>query len=363
MANVPRKIVLLGANGQVGAELCLVLSAVPDLEVVPVCRNRMGSAFLRFNGLKCMHGDISQADEAEELLSGCDVVVNLVLPDLSNNYRVARKIHERIIRNTIDCSDENASIIYCSSMSVYGDQSVNEMFAFSNLYGHEKRRGELLCQRIAGGKGKSLFILRLGHVFGEIQGISLTLREMMRNGALCLDDTQRESNVVYVSTIADCIVSIARGDICVPGIYDLMNRPQWPWQQVIEYEASRIGITPEIRKLNPKKGNIYSAIAAFVMRCIYSLIQDKTIIRKMVSRFMAWMPTVIVAKLKRHLSAKKAALEIGLLVVREQSLQAFNRKPVKANYPEGLDNTTSALKIYRPIALNPVPEQSEQIVQ
>ncbi|MGH8211171.1 MAG: NAD(P)H-binding protein, partial [Steroidobacteraceae bacterium] len=70
------KVGIVGANGQVGAELCLLLAARKDIELIAICRSRSGSAFLRWHGIACRHGRVADQADAARLLSDCDIVVN-----------------------------------------------------------------------------------------------------------------------------------------------------------------------------------------------------------------------------------------------------------------------------------------------
>ena len=69
-------IAVIGANGQVGSEVCLFLSLYGDIKVFPISRTRLGSAFLRICGLSCRHGSVADTVYAPALLEGCDVVVD-----------------------------------------------------------------------------------------------------------------------------------------------------------------------------------------------------------------------------------------------------------------------------------------------
>ena len=64
-----KRIAIVGANGQVGTEVCLRLREVQGIEAVPVVRNPSGSAFLRLNGMTCRHGRIADTKEARELIA------------------------------------------------------------------------------------------------------------------------------------------------------------------------------------------------------------------------------------------------------------------------------------------------------
>ena len=91
------RIAIVGANGQVGTEVCLRLREAADVEVVPVVRNLSGSAFLRLNGVDCRHGRIADPEQARHLIGDCDVVVNFAL----SNTAIPR-IDTR--RESPDCS-------------------------------------------------------------------------------------------------------------------------------------------------------------------------------------------------------------------------------------------------------------------
>ena len=112
------KIAILGANGQVGAELCLILARQPGVEIVPICRSRMGSAFLRFKGLRCRHGQPSEPHSARQLYGDCDVILNLALVPEGNDARAARRLHRLLISNVAECTKPGAIHIYFSTMSV-----------------------------------------------------------------------------------------------------------------------------------------------------------------------------------------------------------------------------------------------------
>ena len=73
------RIAVLGANGQVGAEACLLLRNQPDVELIPICRNQRSSSYLRYHGIPCRHGLPADADQAGELLAGADVILDFAL--------------------------------------------------------------------------------------------------------------------------------------------------------------------------------------------------------------------------------------------------------------------------------------------
>lgn len=233
------RIGVIGANGQVGAEVCLLLAAQPEVDVVPICRNPTGSAFLRARGLPCRHGRVGDRAEARALLADCEVVLSFARP--AGRPREMRATNQALIANMAQGSSAGARLVYFSSLSVYRSfRPINEPTSIT-AYGWEKRDVERIVRREAARSAKGAWILRLGHVAGELQGISAELRRLIRSGPVVVprggDDP---SNVVYTATIVDAVLAVASGKEPA-GTYDLICAPSWSWRQVLEHEAARSG--------------------------------------------------------------------------------------------------------------------------
>jgi nucleoside-diphosphate-sugar epimerase len=233
------KVAVLGANGQVGAELCLLLARVPEIQLVPVCRYRRGSAFLRWNGIACRHGRITDPGEASRLVGDCDVVINSALA--GGSPREMRSTENAIVAAIFTHARPGAVVIHFSTQSVYGDAAPLRMVRWQSQYGRAKLATERQVQRFAGRSGRAAFIFRLGHVCGSLQQISINIRDQILRGEVLLPLRDVASNTVYTATIRDAILHVMRG-AAAPGTYDLMNAPQWTWKQVYEFEAAEAGV-------------------------------------------------------------------------------------------------------------------------
>lgn len=233
------KVAILGANGQVGGELCLILRNLSQLTLVPVCRNRLGSAFLRYNNIACRHGRVTDRTQAALLLGDCPIVANLALG--SGTQREATEANRLLIRNSIECSPPGATILYFSTVAVYGTPHLSSWPRWRNAYARQKLRGERLAIRLGQQCGKKVYVLRLGHVCGDLQSITGLIRREIADGPVTIPAPNRKSNVVYVATIADAILKAASGELGDPGVYDLLNSPQWTWEEVYEHEAVQSG--------------------------------------------------------------------------------------------------------------------------
>lgn len=213
----------------------MLLRAHPSVELVPICRNRTGSAFLRYNGFPCRHGRIANAREAQIMLGDCDIVLNFAWP--IGPPRETRDVNRRLIENSIAYSMPQAKIVYFSTQCVYRSFRPSEAAPWRSAYGKEKLRCERLVRRSADRHGKQAFVLRLGNVCGELQNMSLSLRNLIRSGPVLVPrEGERPSYVVYTVTIVDAILQILSGFESA-GTYDLINSPPWTWKQVLEHEA------------------------------------------------------------------------------------------------------------------------------
>jgi nucleoside-diphosphate-sugar epimerase len=235
------RIAVLGANGQVGAEVCLLLAARGG-DVVPIARNRFGSAFLRYRGLACRHGLVADPAQAPQLLSDCEVVVNLTLASVGGRPAEARRLNRLLAENAARGSAPGARILHGSTIDVYGDHRPRRLVRWRSAYGREKRWGERRALAAGRASGREVYVLRFGHVCGEHQSITHVIRDQIATPPVRIPRIDRPSNCTYTATIVDAILKIAEGQER-PGTYDLVNRPQWSWRAVFSYEASRVGRT------------------------------------------------------------------------------------------------------------------------
>jgi dTDP-4-dehydrorhamnose reductase len=234
------KIAILGANGQVGAEVCLLLRQMGSFDIIPVCRSRSGSAFLRWQGIACRHGRPADPQEASRLFGDCDVIANFALS--TGNPAQIRGTEDHLVRNAFEYSPPGAIIIHFSTQSVYGDARPGRLVRWRSPYGRAKLLTERSVRNAQRRWPKPVFILRLGHVCGELQGISQDIRMELLEGRAVLPEVDVPSNTVLTIVIAEAIRQIAASNV-KPGTYDLMNSPHWTWRQVYAYEAQQCGVT------------------------------------------------------------------------------------------------------------------------
>jgi nucleoside-diphosphate-sugar epimerase len=303
---------VVGANGQVGAELCLLLAQHEEIELIPICRSRSGSAFLRWHGIACRHGRVADPADASRLLGDCDMVVNSSLA--TGSPADIRRTEDRIIHHIFARSKASAKIVHFSTQSVYGDPRPNRRIRWRNPYGRAKLATERQVRREAGRTRKPAYVLRLGHVCGRLQGISLAIRQEIREGTVVLPVQDRSSNCIHACAIAGAIDQIIRG-AAPPGTFDLMNTPRWTWREVYEYEARELDSPLRVEYAESAVVSDKRAAFSRITRLLGTLAAHQ-LVRDLSARVFAHMPQRLNARAMAWWYAKRARGEIAALSAR-----------------------------------------------
>ncbi|MDB4564380.1 NAD(P)-dependent oxidoreductase [Mariniblastus sp.] len=350
-----RKIAIVGGNGQVGAEICLILNQLEGINVIPICRNRFGSAFLRYNGIACRHGSIANASQAEELIGDCDLVVNFAFSLGGGRPREQRKLNNTLINSVAKFSQSSATVIYFSTQSIYGDPSPNAKWRWKSLYAKEKLKCEKDAIRAGKRHSKDTFVFRIGHVVGELQGLTNIIRDEIRSGCVDVPITNRGSNTVYTATIAEAIFNISMGKES-SGVYDLMNVPQWDWRKVYAREAKSINAHLEFSKSNHNLGSSSSVLRSPVKGLLKWIAKNPTY-KQYGLRILSSLPSDFSSKIQATHFANNAKREIGILKARPPVNEKLLRVEEGSNFLPSLSKTTDLLNQPCFQALNETPSK------
>ena len=223
-----KRVVILGANGQVGNELCPLLAMGGSVHVTAVTRSVFSQALLSKLGVHCV---VDDGKNLPALLANCDVLVDLALPGDRNVAVLRRRIVSRA-ENLHRYLPRGATLVYASTMSVYHIDPFGPRFT---TYGSTKLLAERTHRRLGRKMGHKVVILRLGQVHGLMQSCSLGLRETLSNSRdVAVPDIPSFS--VFVSSIAESIELIA-ADKAAAGTYTLISEPAWSWHEVVDWWA------------------------------------------------------------------------------------------------------------------------------
>jgi dTDP-4-dehydrorhamnose reductase len=238
-----KRIAIVGANGQVGTEVCLLLREMAAVEPIPVCRTAAGAAFLRHQGFECRIGSVSERNEAPALLQDCDAVADFTLPT-GSAYEVRAQMR-KLIGAAVAATPAGRPYIYLSSITAFGFRDFQSPLVHHrisrNAYGASKRYAEGLVRK-ACARRREAYILRVGVVHGELQAVTREMVQRARTNAqrvACVPDC--ESYTVFAFSIAEALAAIA-DDHVRPDTYTLVSNPGWRWLDLHRFLAVRAGI-------------------------------------------------------------------------------------------------------------------------
>jgi dTDP-4-dehydrorhamnose reductase len=238
MNSMTTKIALLGANGQVGSELCAVLSQHPQWEVVPLIRAEL---------------DITDADAVKRVLSQIapDIVVNATAYTQVDQAEIEPDIAYAV--NTLGphflaqyTQSANALLLHISTDYVFaGEQAIpyceTDIPAPVSQYGLTKLQGESLIEQTC----EQYIILRTAWVFGKTGNnfVKTMLRLAQSHDAISVVNDQ-VGTPTYAHDIALTIQIIlqhyqdhqllSKHDTSVSGIYHFSGSPAVSWYEFCE---------------------------------------------------------------------------------------------------------------------------------
>jgi nucleoside-diphosphate-sugar epimerase len=314
------QVAVVGANGQVGTEVVLRLAGVPGVQVVPVVRNRSGSAFLRSVGVECRHGSLTDPASARDLLSDCDVIVNLAHVE---SYIARQRAVNTVLQDCLtDAAAPGARLVLASTIMVYAP---NLPLRWPDTYGSEKLLLERRARKWARASGNDLIVLRLGHVLGDLQAISRKIVGELASGSVPMIKQGRTvSNAVFAASLAETIVRVGHGEVPA-GTYDLVNDPQWTWADVYAHYARQTGLPFTVMSADSQAPPVARMVRTATGAAVGVLLRPRVRVR--LAFFMRWLPEGPNERLYVAYQVRRATREIAALTPASPSV-IENWRPV-----------------------------------
>ena len=237
----PLRVAVLGANGQVGTELCLYLKAMDFCEPIAVTRSPNSTALLSRANIRCRSGDLTNRRLAATLLADCDLIVDLALPVAGNLRATKRLLKDRAV-SIFSVAHPAKGFVLASTTSVY---RFSPHLPFFRAYRSMKLFAERVSRSLGTDHGVPVFVFRLGQVHGELQSCSQSLRRALSATSRSIHVPAQRSNAVFVYSIADAI-RVLLFEPPAPGTYDLVLDPAWTFEDLVRHHAATQGFTPTI---------------------------------------------------------------------------------------------------------------------
>ena len=229
------RIGIVGANGQVGTEICMLLKHWPDVDVSAICRRGNSGVALRHLGIDCRIWDSSSPTDANNIFGDLDLVADFSLP--SGGVRRSVAIHEQIMGRSLGSARPKTPYVFASSQMAFGISpnrtELREYWFAGTTYGATKRRAEAMVSRVGRELDIPTYLLRLGQVHGFMQPVTKALREQAATSPT-YQVPSGPSFTVFCYTLAEALINISR-QLESPGRYTAVSNPAWTWREFFQH--------------------------------------------------------------------------------------------------------------------------------
>jgi len=268
-------IVVLGANGQVGTEVCLYLKNFDGVDVTAVVRNEFSTAILSRLNIKCLFGELSGDKKIKNAIADADVVLDLAGYATGsvievNNFYSAR------LKYVVAGMKKDSNYVFASTMNALGftDRSpkLKHHFLSSSIYCASKRYAEKLSIELGKKYNVNVFVFRFGQVHGVLQKCTAVLRKLINEGySFTIPDTP--SWTIFAYSIAEALVNVSN-KLEKPGVYMLVSPHEWSWKELLNYIAQKdqLSVATNIAYIERRNYKHYLAV---IKHTIFKFLSDR----------------------------------------------------------------------------------------
>ncbi len=264
-----KKILLLGATGQIGKELSLLLSKNKNIDLVCHARKKVSAAFLSNLKINCIICDF-QNNELKNQIQNSDLIFDLVAPS-TGNLDETKKFYKDRLNYLIKNMRPKTKFIFASSMNAFGLSSKNNKLKNyilpSSIYAANKRFAENIVEKESKKKNIEFYIVRLPDVHGEIQRVTQFIKTLISNEYI-FEIPKSPAWIVFINTIQEMIINIINNKE-KSGRYTLVNDEIY-WSDLLEYFGRKINKKAKYKILSHKNESYYLKIKKYIYKLILS---------------------------------------------------------------------------------------------
>lgn len=337
----PFRVAVLGANGQVGTELCFYLKVMGFCEPIAITRSPNSTAVLSRAGIDCRSGDLVNPQIAARLLNDCDLIFDLALPNGKNLHETKRMMRARAT-SIFSIARPSKGFVLASTTSVY---RFSASLPFFRAYRSMKLFSERLSQSLGLKYRVPVYVFRLGEVHGELQSCSNFLRRDLSRNTGPIHVPDQPSNAIFVFSIAEAIRAVLF-ERTTPNIYTLISHPAWSFADLVEWYASKLGlnatvVVENVRPTSPIRQG-FSAVRDWVEQGLSGLVGHyKELLSAIVSTYSEELDQKLRFTRTRKIAASTINAYFDSLLYRP--FEALNEIP-GTRFPFASDSRTTMKK-------------------
>ncbi|WP_264535052.1 dTDP-4-dehydrorhamnose reductase [Flavobacterium sp. N1736] len=265
------KILVTGANGQLGSELNVLSSNYPQHEWVFADRTK-----ITLDNLDLLKTQLSEIQPTIILNCGAYTAVDKAETEKELAFTINNAAVALIAKYAFE---NNAKLIHISTDYVFDGLSsiaLNEEAETNpiNIYGESKRAGEIACLS----ENPNSIILRTSWVYSKFgNNFVKTMQRLMQEKESINVVNDQVGSPTYAADLAQAMIDIINFSTWVPGIYNYSNEGEISWHEFAltikefgEYKCIVVGI-PSASYPTPAKRPNFSLLDKKKIKEVYNL--------------------------------------------------------------------------------------------
>ena len=234
-----KKILILGATGQIGKELSLILNENKEISVTCHARTKVSAAFLLEKKIDCVICP-TKSEMLKKEINNSDLIFDLAAPN-SGSLNEIKNFYKERFNFIINNMKAKTKFVFASTMNAYGisekNNKLKNYFFPSSIYAANKRYAEKYSAKLAKKNSIEIFLVRLSEVHGVYQRASQNLKKLILDDYV-FEIPKTPAWIVFISTIEKMLINILYNKE-KPGLYTLTTDAIF-WKDLLEHLSKKI---------------------------------------------------------------------------------------------------------------------------
>ncbi|KQO20447.1 NAD(P)-dependent oxidoreductase [Flavobacterium sp. Leaf82] len=265
------RILVTGANGQLGSELAVLASNYPEYEWIFADRTT-----ITLNDLEILKGQLEHIQPNIIFNCGAYTAVDKAETEkelaFAVNHLAVELIAKYSFKNNIRLIHISTDYVFdgSSSIALNEEEETNPI----NIYGASKRAGEIACLK----ENPNSIIIRTSWVYSKFgNNFVKTMQRLMQEKEAINVVNDQVGSPTYAADLAQSLITIIKSPNWIPGIYNYSNEGEISWYEfalsIKEFGGynCNVGGIPSASYPTPAKRPEFSLLDKNKIKTIYNL--------------------------------------------------------------------------------------------